>query len=370
MKKIFLLYPYYWPHYKAGGPVQSLFNLVALFKDRAEFYVVSNQRDIDGERSSISIVLNAWNKGPNGENIFYMPSVSPLKVFSLLKQVSPDVVFINGLFNLETTLTGILAARFLKFKLIVSPRGMLQAWGLKRGALKKRIVLNTYRWFLKSNAQWHATDQQEKEDIIFHFGDGRKIFVALNIPKQVKGATALPWANDMKVRLVFLSLINSNKNLHLVIEAVNELKDFVSLDIYGPVIDGGYWDKCKALMRGNSSICYHGPVPAWEAADTLSRFHLMVLPTQGENFGHAIFDALSVGVPVLISRNTPWKNIEAEGAGYYIGVDNAESLVSKLNALKTVSPDQYATMQQNALLYARKYWNSVNYNRDYEFLFN
>ena len=34
-----------------------------------------------------------------------------------------------------------------------------------------------------------------------------------------------------------------------------------------------------------------------------------LLPTGGENFGHAIFEALSCGVPALISDRTPWRDL-------------------------------------------------------------
>ena len=43
---------------------------------------------------------------------------------------------------------------------------------------------------------------------------------------------------------------------------------------------------------------------------------LFFLPTRGENFGHVIAEALSVGTPVLISDQTPWRKLAAVGLGH------------------------------------------------------
>ena len=36
----------------------------------------------------------------------------------------------------------------------------------------------------------------------------------------------------------------------------------------------------------------------------------LILPTKGENFGHVIAESLSASLPVIISQNTPWRNLQ------------------------------------------------------------
>ena len=44
-----------------------------------------------------------------------------------------------------------------------------------------------------------------------------------------------------------------------------------------------------------------------EVPDTFSKYNLFVFPTRGENFGHVIPEALSVGTPILLSDQTHWE---------------------------------------------------------------
>ncbi len=48
----------------------------------------------------------------------------------------------------------------------------------------------------------------------------------------------------------------------------------------------------------------------------LAGYHLLVLPTRGENFGHVILEALLAGCPVLVSDQTPWRGLASRRAGW------------------------------------------------------
>jgi glycosyltransferase involved in cell wall biosynthesis len=42
----------------------------------------------------------------------------------------------------------------------------------------------------------------------------------------------------------------------------------------------------------------------------------MVLPTLGENYGHVIVESFSVGLPIILSKKTPWLNLESKHLGW------------------------------------------------------
>lgn len=368
-KKIFLLYPYYWPHYKAGGPVQSLYNLCAFFKSDFSFYLVSLDRDMDGSEPSSEVHGDAWNTGPHGEQVFYSSRISWQLVKKLINEIRPDVVFINGIFNINTTLPALFYGKRIKSRIVISPRGMLQAWGLQRNKWVKKLFLILLRICLKKQESWHATDQQEKKDIHQYFGSKQVVFIASNIPRSLSSSHSVSFRDDRgKIKLVFLSLINPNKNLHLVIEAVNGYSSDFSLDIYGPVIDKGYWAMCEAKIAGSSAITYKGSILPWTVPSVIQYYHFFILPTQGENFGHAIFDALSAGVPVAISKNTPWLEIDNMGAGYYFETISAPAIAAVLEKMVRLTPESYHHFRINSWKFASDYLNQKDYREEYAFL--
>ncbi len=372
-KKIFLLYPYYYPHYKAGGPVQSIYNLAGYFRNEMDFFLISLSRDIDNTASEIPFASGSWTKGPQGESIYYTSAFSLNLIRKLIVEVRPDVVFVNGLFNASTTIPGVLLAKWCGVKLIISPRGMLQAWALKQS---RTLLKNTYIRFLKAlvgrDTEWHATDELERNDIQHFFGRSAIVHVASNIPRSLAETTALGLVSGKEaIRLVFLSLINPNKNLHLVIDAVNSSQGKFILDIYGPVADQSYWDICQQRMHANNSaVNYKGPVVPWQVQSILKQYHFFVLPTQGENFGHAIFDALSSGVPVIISKNTPWREIDRSGAGYYIDLETSDSLSNILDQVHSLSENQYENLRHSAYAFASNFLKQKDYQKEYQFLFD
>ncbi len=88
--------------------------------------------------------------------------------------------------------------------------------------------------------------------------------------------------------------------------------------------DRDYWEKCLAVIRtlpASVTVSFDGPVPHEAVTGVLQQHHLFVLPTLGENFGHAIFEALLAGKPVLISDKTPWSQLPEKKAGHDLALD-------------------------------------------------
>ena len=55
------------------------------------------------------------------------------------------------------------------------------------------------------------------------------------------------------------------------------------------------------------------------------------MPSLGEGYGHAIIEAMTAGVPVLISDKTPWRDLHAAQVGWDISLDDIDGFVSALN---------------------------------------
>jgi glycosyltransferase involved in cell wall biosynthesis len=351
--------------------VQSLYNLTGLLKDDYEFYCISKDKDIDGSSPENSLTLNEWNLGKNDERIFWTSSLSINKIFQLLRTVRPDVVMINGIFHVTVLLGGLLAARWLDYRVIISPRGMLQVGALAVKPVKKRMFLFFFKLLgLHRNVLWHATDDQERSDILNNFSGSSIVKIAPNITKAPKRIPKMMKSAGM-LRMIYLSLVTEKKQLHVALEALRRVETPIVFHIWGPIKDALYWQKCQALMVDQiHDIEYFGSIEPTLVQDILATYDVMILPTMGENFGHAIYESLSVGTPIILSSYTPWGSLQEQKAG--ITVDSSESNDWALAIFTFIELDneQYKILSEGAFSLAVNYFDQSDFRAVYKELFD
>jgi glycosyltransferase involved in cell wall biosynthesis len=127
------------------------------------------------------------------------------------------------------------------------------------------------------------------------------------------------------VRVIFLSRIDRKKNLDFAIRLLSSLSGDVKFDIYGPIDDTTYWKDCEASIRRlppSVHAVYRGPIPHHAVTSVLTQAHFFLLPTLGENFGHAIVEAFLAGCPTILSDRTPWRGLAQRGAGWDLALEN------------------------------------------------
>jgi glycosyltransferase involved in cell wall biosynthesis len=125
------------------------------------------------------------------------------------------------------------------------------------------------------------------------------------------------------------------KNLSGALRFLCGVSGEVSLEIFGPLEDREYWQECEVLIAGlpsNIEVRYCGEIDHDGVWEVFSAHELLLLPTLGENFGHVILEALASGCPVLISDRTPWRNLEAEGVGWDIPLDETDRFRAALQS--------------------------------------
>jgi glycosyltransferase involved in cell wall biosynthesis len=149
-----------------------------------------------------------------------------------------------------------------------------------------------------------------------------RIIIAQNLASK-SSVAFIPPGNRQKqigqIRLVFLSRISRMKNLDFALELLTGINANIEFDIFGPIEDQKLWKECQKIIKNLSAkirVTYRGSLQPDKVIETLSTYHLMVFPTRGENFGHIILESLLAGCPVLISDQTPWRNLSIKGAGW------------------------------------------------------
>ena len=59
--------------------------------------------------------------------------------------------------------------------------------------------------------------------------------------------------------------------------------------------------------------------------------HILLLPTLNENFGHVIIESFQHGCPVIISDNTPWRQLKSKKIGYDINLDKKDNYIKAID---------------------------------------
>jgi hypothetical protein len=314
-RDILFVYDHFYPDYSAGGPVTSLVNLAHLLKSSCNVRILTSSRYYNTGKSFENIPLNQWTT-QNGFTVWYADSSKSID--QAIDSIQPGTtVYLNGIFSRDFFLR---ILRKSKLDIIVSPRGMLQ-----KGALANKSLKKTFYIFLLKTAgllkrvRWHATDAQEKADITSQFGKC-PIEVIPNVPRLPVAVNTPINKTPGVLKLVCFSLISRKKNIGFLIDILATSKFAgITLDIVGPIKDVDYWRECQpAISRCNGTVNHLGDCDPANVNELLSHYHLFVLPTHGENFGHAIMEAMSTYRPVLISDLTPWKDVESDGGGFAI----------------------------------------------------
>ncbi len=249
-----------------------------------------------------------------------------------LDGVSPALVHLHGLWR-HTSLAVWRWARRTGRPYVVSPHGMLELWALRQSALKKRLArILDQGHCLAGAACLRATSASEVESIR-RFGCRKPIAL---VPNGVEVPALRPGRRLESVaasrRALFLSRIHPKKGLLNLIEAWSQVRPTGwQLDVVGPD-EGGHWAQVQARIRSHGledQVVYQGE--AWNGARTQRYFdsELLVLPSFSENFGLAIAEALSCGVPVITTQATPWKELAEQRCGWWVGL-RVEALAGAL----------------------------------------
>jgi glycosyltransferase involved in cell wall biosynthesis len=157
------------------------------------------------------------------------------------------------------------------------------------------------------------------------------------------------------LRVAFISRITKMKNVEGALRMLMTISGDLSLDIYGPIEDREYWNECKKLipkLPSNVRVSYLGEVAHEEVAQVLAEHDIFLLPTRGENFGHVIYEALAAGCPVLISDQTPWRNLTAAGVGWDLPLDDVSSFGAALQQCVDGDDEWYSQLSARAVAYA------------------
>ncbi|MFH1005221.1 MAG: glycosyltransferase family 4 protein [Bacteroidota bacterium] len=354
-KKILVFIDWFLPGYRAGGPIRSCANMIEHLKDEFDFSVITRDSDYCETISYPGIISNTWNILPNGIKVFYFSSdkLNASEIKKIIEQEDFDFVYLNGIYSYPFTILPLRILKKKNKKVVVAVRGMLAESAIAQKQFKKRVFLYFARMMnLFGGITFQASTEKEKEEVKKYFGVHSLVKIAPNLPRKQLVKNVLSQKKFAgKLRLVNVARISPEKNLKYALEVLREVKGNVVFDFYGPVYNNDYWNECKKIITKlpvNIIASYKGSVDGSKIAEILSDYQFMFMPSLGENFGHIIIESFACGLPVIISDQTPWRNLEKEKAGWDIPLSEKEKFIEAVEQCAEMNQDEYLKFSSSA----------------------
>lgn len=365
----------YLPGKKLGGPVTSIQNFSDAFISEFCIKIVTWDHDF-GSRERFPNIKDGWNHVGNAEVLYLRDKECKYEYFrEIVKTEKPALCYLSGTITSYFKFNdGVMkACREEKIPIVLAPRGDICSNALRLKRTKKMLAITYCRFFyVFKNVYFQTTLKEEKDNLIKLFKiNPSRIFEIPNIPAQIE-PNFLTKKRTGTIKLVFVSRITDKKNLLDAIRSVIKAKSTVVFDIYGPIENIEYWEKCeKTIENAPPNVCikYKGALDGEEAKCVFRQYDAFIFETLSENYGHVIIESMMCGCPVILSRGTtPWDDLEGR-AGYLGDLGNIESFTKAIDTIAAMEQDEYVALRKNTREYATKKTDIQNLLDDYRRMF-
>lgn len=373
-KKILVFSDWFLPGYKAGGPIRSLANLVHTLD--YDFQIITRITDHHSTEHYAGIQPGVWTTHRTNVQVCYVAEHEMTAAFikKILSENTFDYLYFNSLFSNRFTLMPLRVARKMGFatRCVLAPRGMLKPGALSIKTRKKKIFLFAAAllgWF--KGIRWHATNEAEADEIRAHFGNGCKIGIAPNLASIVDSVNRVAEKKAGELRLICIARISSEKGIREALYFLKAAKlERVECTFYGTQQNEAYLEECISIARtiSDASISFPGEIAPADIPGALKNAHFFFMPTWGENFGHAIAEALQHGKPAIISNRTPWNNLAQANAGWDLPLEES-SFVEVLKHCHQMSQEEYTLWSESAKKFGADHANDPTCVRAYYSIF-
>lgn len=344
---------FYYPGYKAGGPIKSIYQITNSLSDEFEFKIITSDRDAGDKHPFKDVTVNEWTKFENTTIFYYKQSNNFLYLLKIINNTKYDAIYLNSLMDKKFTIKILLFMYFSLLKrkpILLAPRGECSLGALSIKTFRKIIYISLFQicGLLKS-LKWQASSQFEKNDISHLIAFDPSELDIICVAPDISNHNPLllnKISRDIKkpLQICFLSRISKMKNLDFALNVLTQINIPIVFNIYGPIEDEAYWNKCKNIIRdipNSVDVIFHDRIAPANVIEKLSQNDLFFLPTLGENFGHVIAESLLAGTPVLISDQTPWRNLKNHGVGWDLPLNDPDSFRKAIVESANKSSEDY-----------------------------
>lgn len=345
---------YYFPGYKAGGVLRNIVNTVDNLCDRFTFKIITRDRDLGDAVAYTGVRPGEWQPVGNASVCYLPPEAESVSRLNRLLDATPhDVLYLSSYF--EPLTIRVLLGRKLRGirrpEVIVAPFGEFADASLTQKYPKKLAYMTVARLAgLYDGVTWRVSSEFEAADLVRVLGVAPgSIAVTGDLP--VKNPPLASGQNPPAghsperagLNVIFLSRIAREKNLDYALKVLKKVRAKVSFDIYGPAENTAYWEECKRIaaeLPDNVRMSYKGIVTPDQVVRVFAQYDLFLFPTGGEAYGNVIAESLAAGTPVLLSTETPWRDLGRDGLGWDLGLDDPDAFVRVIEEYSALSPER------------------------------
>lgn len=268
---------------------------------------------------------------------------------TFLKGSDYDIYHTNGMWMHINHSTCAIAREKGK-KYVITPHGMLYPEAMKRNSWKKRPLQKL--WFdkdIREATAIHATCEAEMEHIrdLGYKGPIAVIGNPVYIPEYTedifaaRGEEARPFWG-----VAFLGRLHPRKKVENLLSGVS-LTGREDIEVF---IMGKGDESYEKFLRDEvgrlgleRQVHFLGFLNGFDKYAQLGLIDCLFVPSDMENFGMIIPEALIVGTPVMASLGTPWQVLNDEGCGWW--TDNSPETISNvIKTLAAMGPNQRLNM--------------------------
>lgn len=299
----------------SGGPTHSV------------FYTVKGLRAQGLETDILTYLPNSGDKLISEEDfIITLPKGKTSFAFSsdykyYMEKHSYDIYHAQGIWQYPTYITDKIAHKNKK-PYIITPRGMLYPQALNVSKWKKHFFLKLFLLNdLNKAVAVHATCMEEMQHLR-NLGVKPPIAVIPN-PVNISETTSI--SKPDKFRLGYLGRVHTRKNIERLLYVWDKL-NLDKMDAELVIIGDGdkqYMDflKSEQTRLGLEKVIFTGFLSGEAKEKVLNSLSYLVVPSDFENFGMIIPEALIKGIPVIASKGTPWEELNTHHCGWWVDND-------------------------------------------------
>jgi glycosyltransferase involved in cell wall biosynthesis len=354
---------------RSGGPAQAIFPMCAALQEKGvEVSLVSTDEGLaervgDGNSEGFQNYRNIRTKlfPVNWKGSFKYSRT--LQTWLDRNVFHYDAVHIHAVFN-HACLAAANACQSNDVPYVLRPLGTLDSWSMKQKKLKKQLFWQfAAKKMLRNAAFVQYTSEAEQQDSEANLNLKRGVVIPLGVNEVQAGVsltrTDLPY-------LLLISRLVPTKNVHLLLESfleVSERSDFAQwkLIIAGDG-DAEYLKQLQqrvATQQAESKVLFKGWVDGARKVSLLQNAALFVLPSQHENFGISVMEAMACKVPVVVSPQVAMAaTIKDANAGWITTTDPDNLKATLIEAMSNES--ERMTRGESALALSRQFsWSTI-----------